>query len=85
MIGQEGKQSGFFRAAQGERPSAQPFLTVGARECAFSTLLQQFVVSGSCPNAEEIGIGAIGGVLKVLTQMPAVEDLVVEFRFETED
>lgn len=53
VIGQEGQQDGFYRSVQGKRPSAQPFLTTGARDFAF-TALQSFVVPGSCPNIGDI-------------------------------
>lgn len=52
-LGQEGQQSGWFRALQGKHPSAEPFLTSSTRDFAFSWL-QRWVVPGSCPNLEEI-------------------------------
>lgn len=48
VIGQEGEQNGFYRSLQNKIPSAQPFLTAGARDFAFSALNQNFVVPGSC-------------------------------------
>lgn len=49
-LGQEGEQNGFFRYLQGKVPSAQPFLTTATRSLAFSALVQNFIVPGSCPN-----------------------------------
>lgn len=52
-LGQEGQQSGWFRALQGKPPSAEPFLTSSTRDFAFSWL-QRWVVPGSCPSLEDI-------------------------------
>jgi hypothetical protein len=54
VIGQEGEQNGFYRSMLGKVPSALPFLTTGTREFAFSSLVQTFVVPGSCPNINTI-------------------------------
>lgn len=86
VIGQEGEQNGFYRMLQGKLPSAQPFLTVGAREFAFSALQQNFVVPGSCPNLGDIDIPVIGGVLQLLSQMPeAGVDATLSFSFATQN
>lgn len=55
VIGQEGEQNGFYRQLLDKIPSALPFLTASAREFAFSAL-QGFVVTGSCPNLNDIDI-----------------------------
>lgn len=60
IIGQEGKQDGWFRVVQGKNPSAAPFLTGDAPQFAF-TALQSFIVPGSCP-ADIHAIGTVGGV-----------------------
>lgn len=52
-LGQEGQQSGWFRALQGKPPSAEPFLTSSSREFVFSWL-QRFIIPGTCPNIEDI-------------------------------
>lgn len=48
VIGQEGEQNGYYRAALNLVPSALPFLTASSRAFAFSALNQLFVVPGSC-------------------------------------
>lgn len=53
VIGQEGEQQGWFRVWQGKIPSELPFLTTSDLNFAF-TAIQNFVVTGSCPNIEEI-------------------------------
>lgn len=53
VLGQEGQQDGWFRTVLGKTPSAEPFLTPGARDFAWSAL-QQFTVPGSCPNGKTI-------------------------------
>ncbi|KAK4169623.1 hypothetical protein QBC43DRAFT_306465 [Cladorrhinum sp. PSN259] len=47
-LGQEGQQSGFYRTLLNKKPSEKPFLTVNVAPFAFS-LLQRFIVPGSCP------------------------------------
>ncbi|GAB7346985.1 hypothetical protein MBLNU459_g3139t1 [Dothideomycetes sp. NU459] len=84
VIGQEGEQNGFYRVFQGKRPSAQPFLTVGAREFAFTALQQNFVVPGSCPNIADIKIPTIAGALNLLTAAPQPKDSQLQFSFATE-
>lgn len=66
VIGQEGEQNGFYRNTLGKIPSALPFLTTMTREFAFSSLNQDFVVLGSCPNINEIDL-PIFGTLTVVT------------------
>lgn len=66
-LGQEGQQDGWFRTLQGKSPSAQPFLTSGVRDFAF-TALQNFIVPDSCPNADTIK-------LKVFEKLAVTSDL----------
>lgn len=56
VIGQEGEQNGYYRTLENKIPSALPFLTAGKREFAFSALVQNFVVRGSC-DADEKSVG----------------------------
>ncbi|KAI9645720.1 hypothetical protein NHQ30_005152 [Ciborinia camelliae] len=53
-LGQEGEQNGFFRQILNKIPSALPFLTPSTRDFAFSAVMQNFVVPGSCPNNDSI-------------------------------
>lgn len=57
VIGQEGEQVGWFRHEQGKIPSAAPFLTGGAPQFAY-TAVSNFIVPGSCPNINVIGLTA---------------------------
>jgi len=57
VIGQEGEQVGWFRTLQIKIPSAAPFLTGGNPAFAFSAL-SQFIVPGSCPNINVLGMTA---------------------------
>lgn len=54
VIGQEGEQNGFYRDILGKNPSALPFLTASARDFAFSAIVQNFVVPGSCSSSLDI-------------------------------
>jgi hypothetical protein len=79
VIGQEGEQNGYYRSLQGNIPSALPFLTSSTREFAFSALNQDFIVPGSCPNANLIDL-PIFSPLNVLTSGPnAVESKTANF------
>jgi len=80
VIGQEGEQNGFYRSLLGEIPSALPFLTASAREFAFSALNQDFVVPGSCPNANTIAL-PIFGVLTLDTPTVQAQDQQLQFSF----
>jgi hypothetical protein len=51
IIGQEGEQTGFYRAVNGRVPSASPFLTVAAGQFAYNALQQLVVVPGTNKNA----------------------------------
>jgi hypothetical protein len=57
IIGQEGQQSGYYRFLQKKVASAAPLLTGGAPQFAY-TAISQFIVPGSCPNIEVIGLKA---------------------------
>lgn len=78
VIGQEGEQNGFFRAATDLIPSAQPFLTRSSREFAFSALNQAVVVPKSCPNANLIAL-PIFAPLTVVTSPIAPNDQTLQF------
>ncbi|KIW14505.1 hypothetical protein PV08_07289 [Exophiala spinifera] len=80
VIGQEGEQNGFYRQILGEIPSAAPFLTASAREFAF-TALQNFVVPGSCPNANTIAL-PIFGALTLETPKVQAQDQQLQFSFQ---
>lgn len=54
-LSNEGEQDGWFRFILGQRPNQKPFNTISTREYAFSKL-QDLVVPGSCPNANEIDL-----------------------------
>ena len=61
VIGQEGEQTGYYRAILDKVPSEKPFLTTVPPEFAFSAL-QNFIVS--CPFAiSEIAIPVIPGIM----------------------
>ncbi|KAK5206181.1 hypothetical protein LTR41_008050 [Exophiala xenobiotica] len=81
VIGQEGEQNGFFRELLGEIPSQAPFLTASAREFAFSALNQNFVVPGSCPNANTIAL-PIFGALALETPQVQAQDQQLQFSFQ---
>jgi hypothetical protein len=92
VIGQEGEQNGFYRQILGKVPSQLPFLTGGARDFAFSAIIQGFTVPGSCPSQGllEAGInGGMGltefGILNVLTQDLSLEDVTADFSIQTVD
>jgi hypothetical protein len=55
VIGQEGEQNGYYRFLQKKVASAAPLLTGGAPQFAY-TAISQFIVPGSCPNINIIGL-----------------------------
>ncbi|KUJ14586.1 uncharacterized protein LY89DRAFT_650489 [Mollisia scopiformis] len=57
IIGQEAEQNGYYRAFQKKIASAAPLLTGGAPQFAY-TAISQFIVPGSCPNIDVIGLTA---------------------------
>ena len=92
VIGQEGEQNGFYRQILNKIPSQLPFLTGGARDFAFSAILQSFVVPGSCPSQALLQKGVNGGagltefgILNVLTKDLSLEDVTADFSIQTVD
>ncbi|KAF2443109.1 late sexual development protein [Karstenula rhodostoma CBS 690.94] len=83
VIGNEGQQEGLFRIIQKKTTPAQPFLTTGTRDFAF-TAIQSFVVPGSCPNIEDIPLTTFKP-LKVLTQNIQPKDQELEFSIDISD
>ena len=57
MIAQEGEQNGLYRSLQKKVASAAPMLTGGAPQFAYSAI-SQFIIPGSCPNIDVIGLKA---------------------------
>jgi len=57
IIAQEGEQVGYYRFLQKKVASSAPLLTGGAPQFAF-TAISQFIVNGSCPNIDVIGLTA---------------------------
>ncbi|CZR63151.1 related to sexual development protein (LsdA) [Phialocephala subalpina] len=82
IIGQEGEQNGFYRNMLGKIPSALPFLTTMTREFAFSSLNQDFVVPGSCPNIDEIDL-PVFATLTVVTPDIQPKSQNIQFSFDT--
>ena len=80
VVGQEGEQVGYFRSLLGKIPSELPFLSQSSREFAFSALNQNFVVPGTCPNINTIGL-PVFGALNVLTPNIAAQDSNIQFSF----
>jgi len=74
----EGEQNGGFRLfLRQTRPQSQPFNTRAVRDFAFS-ILQDFVVPGSCPNENEIDLE----VFQPLTASdPSAKDQDITFTF----
>jgi hypothetical protein len=61
IIGQEGEQVGYYRSLQKKVASSAPLLTGGAPQFAY-TAISQFIVPGSCPNIEAIGLTAFSAL-----------------------
>ena len=57
MIAQKGEQNGLYRFLQKKVAAAAPMLTGGSPQFAFSAI-SQFIVPGSCPNIDTIGLEA---------------------------
>lgn len=92
VIGQEGEQNGFYRQILKKIPSQLPFLTGGARDFAFSAIIQGFTVPGSCPSQTLLENGVNGGqgliefgVLNILTKDLSLEDVTAQFSVQTLD
>ena len=80
IIGQEGEQEGWYRLAQGKKPSASPFLTASAGPFAF-TALQSFVIPGSCPNINLISADIPTlQPLTITTAMPQAKNSTLDFQ-----
>lgn len=81
-LGQEGEQNGYFRTILHKNAAALPFLTASTRDFAFSALNQNFVVEGSCPNANTIPLKSFQTL--TLTQQPDTIDAntVLTFSFK---
>ncbi|KAL5408465.1 hypothetical protein PMIN06_003049 [Paraphaeosphaeria minitans] len=80
VIGNEGEQEGLFRIIQKKTTPAQPFLTTGTRDFAF-TAIQGFVVPGSCPNIEDIPLKTFKP-LNVVSQNIQPKDQELQFSFD---
>lgn len=86
VIGQEGEQNGFYRDILGKNPSALPFLTASARDFAFSAIVQNFVVRGSCSSSLDIlqrGGLTIFDLLTVVNPPTTPTNQKVMFRLKT--
>lgn len=86
VIGQEGEQNGFYRDILGKNPSALPFLTASARDFAFSAIVQNFVVPGSCSSSLDIlqrGGLTIFDLLTVVNPPTTPTNQRVMFRLKT--
>lgn len=86
VIGQEGEQNGFYRDILGKNPSALPFLTASARDFAFSAIVQNFVVPGSCSSSLDIlqrGGLTIFDLLTVVNPPTTPMNQKVMFRLKT--
>ncbi|RVX69020.1 hypothetical protein B0A52_08087 [Exophiala mesophila] len=86
VIGQEGEQDGYYRSLLGKVPSANAFLTASAREFAFNAINQNFVVPGSCPNANTINLPTYG-VLTLETPATQItaQDTTLAFSIPAEE
>lgn len=86
VIGQEGEQNGIYRDILGKNPSALPFLTASARDFAFSAIVQNFVVPGSCSSSLDIlqrGGLTIFDLLTVVNPPTTPMNQKVMFRLKT--
>lgn len=68
IIAQEGQQDGYYRALQQKVASSAPLLTGGAPQFAY-TAISQFIVNGSCPNINVIGLTAFPALTVETTPM----------------
>lgn len=57
ILAQEGEQVGYYRSLQKKVASAAPLLTQSGPQFAY-TAISQFIVPGSCPNINVIGLTA---------------------------
>ncbi|KAL2069402.1 hypothetical protein VTL71DRAFT_14081 [Oculimacula yallundae] len=79
IIGQEGEQVGYYRSIQNKVASSSPLLTGGAPQFAY-TAISQFIVRGSCPNIQAIGLTAFPA-LTVLS-IPEAKNSTQEFSID---
>ncbi|PVH75361.1 putative sexual development protein [Cadophora sp. DSE1049] len=79
IIGQEGEQVGYYRSIQNKVVSSAPLLTGGAPQFAF-TAISQFIVPGSCPNIEAIGLTAFPAL--TITSTPEAMNSTQQFSIE---
>lgn len=86
VIGQEGEQDGYYRSLLSKIPSANAFLTASAREFAFNAINQNFVVPGSCSNANTINLPTYG-VLSLETPAAQItaQDTTLSFSIPAEE
>jgi hypothetical protein len=81
VIGQEGEQEGAYRIFQHKLATSSPFLTTSKRDFAFSALIQNFIVPGSCPNLDTIDLKVYGTLTVDTTNIqPQTQD--IDFSFE---
>ncbi|OAP58535.1 hypothetical protein AYL99_07625 [Fonsecaea erecta] len=84
VAGQEGAQQGIYRTLPDDLvPSELPFLTQSTREFAYSSLQQNFIVPGTCPNDNTIDV-PIFGTLNVLTTNIQAVDQVLSFSIQAD-
>ncbi|KAH7410629.1 late sexual development protein [Cadophora sp. MPI-SDFR-AT-0126] len=79
IIGQEGEQVGYYRSIQNKVASSSPLLTGGAPQFAY-TAISQFIVPGSCPNIEAIGLTAFPAL--TITSTPEARNSTQKFAIE---
>lgn len=79
IIGQEGEQVGYYRSIQNKVASSAPLLTGGAPQFAF-TAISQFIIPGSCPNLEAIGLTAFPAL--TITSTPEAMNSTQQFSIE---
>ena len=79
IIAQEGEQTGYYRFLQKKVASAAPLLTGGAPQFAY-TAISQFIVPGSCPNIEVIGLTAFPAL--TVETVPSAENSTQLFSVE---
>ncbi|CAM1503889.1 Fc.00g014800.m01.CDS01 [Cosmosporella sp. VM-42] len=88
VIGQEGEQNGLYRVFLKRVPSESPFLTTVPGPFAWSALLQNFVVPGSCPfDLSKVNLPIFPGLLvnggAIATVQP--HDQTLSFRANLQD
>lgn len=79
IIGQEGEQAGYYRSIQNKVASSAPLLTGGAPRFAY-TAISQFIIPGSCPNIQAIGLTAFPAL--TITSTPEAKNSTQQFGIE---